>query len=196
MFKIEFTASAPSEIADMADRMARIAAALRPVGMHPALGAPFTTDPAPVSHVQSVSVLDTSAKRGPGRPRKADPVEAYIAAGGAMPAVTEIDPPATEAEQAAVIEQNVAGVAESATTHPDEATFISEPPTLESEIAQAEATFTPEPPANLDELRAQIRTIAQDRGALWLRPLLEADKVTKVSGLTEATMRAALEAAQ
>ena len=171
MFKIEFTATTPDEVAAMADRMTRIAAAL--------------------SHVQSVSVSDTPAKRSPGRPRKsADPVEAYVAAGGVLPEGVHIgmrhyEQPANE--PAAQVEE------------PVPAPIVEPPATLESVVTQAEAriahTFAATP-ASLDDLRAQIRTIAQDRGALWLRPLLEADKVTKVSGLTEATMRAALEAAR
>ena len=65
-----------------------------------------------------------------------------------------------------------------------------DPTTLAEEVAAAEAAPLP---LDLDGLRVQLRTVAQEKGALWLRPWLLQDKASKVSELTEATMRAALE---
>ena len=165
VLKFEFSALNADDVPAMAAMMARVAAAL---GGHNA--APLVSEIATTPDVVSV-------RRAPGRPRKADPVDAYVAAGGVLPVADTPD-------VAAIV------LAEPESTQ----TVITYPGTLATDLETAEAAFTPEPAMTLDELRAAVRTVAQDRGALWLRPLLEADKTTKVSGLTEATMRAALAA--
>ena len=130
--------------------------------------------------LDSVSIVATPppepARRG--RPPKAsvDPVAAYEAAGGKMPE------PADEIPASWGVESDPAPIQSDLAPAPVT--------TLAEEVAAAEAAPLL---LDLDGLRIQLRAAAQEKGALWLRPWLLQDKASKVSELTEATMRAALE---
>ena len=101
------------------------------------------------------------AKRGPGRPRKAaDPVEQYQAAGGTLPpAPGPVDP------------------------------ILTSPPVLVPAAAAAiVASEAPAAPArSRDELLGVLRAFAQspNGGALWLRGVLQACKVDRLSALSD-----------
>ena len=130
----------------------------------------------------SVSIVATPppepARRG--RPPKAsvDPVAAYVEAGGKMPA------PADEIPASWGVESDPAPIQYDLASAPSPVTTLAE------EVTAAEAAPLL---LDLDGLRIQLRAAAQEKGALWLRPWLLQDKASKVSELTEATMRAALE---
>lgn len=120
--------------------------------------------------------------RRPGRPRKgtqADPVDQYNALAGVAGSATV---PASD--PVAKLESDTAALVAGADA--EEPADASDDARGTGELADVADTRT------RDELLADVRALAQAKGALWLRPILTDNKVGKLSDLADDILRALL----
>lgn len=133
------------------------------------VAAPATPPPAPTNAAAALA-----ATLAPAPVKPVDPAALYAALGGGLPANTPAAAPTLAADVAA------AESAVALTTPATVPTLAANPPAGADDAAAKESAL------------ASFRQLAQDRGALWLRAVLEKNSAARLSGLSLDVVLAAI----